>query len=446
MTASQAWKFVTLADVGTVVTGNTPPTKELHYYGNDIPFVKPTELIDRPIQTAPQMLSHAGAEVARKVPAGAVLVSCIGNLGKTGIARVPVSLNQQINAIVFRNEVLPEFGFYYAQTLKRWLHGQSSATTIPIVNKGKFQQAPFPLAPLEDQHRIVAEIEKQFSRLDEAVAGLQRVKANLKRYKAAVLKSAVTGRLVPTEADLGRREGRNHESGAQLLHRILETRRSQWQGKGKYKEPTAPDTTDLPELPEGWVWSNLATAAARVTVGHVGPMKDEYVDCGIPFLRSQNVRPNRYDAEGLKFISAEFHQRLGKSALHPGDIVVVRSGSVGVSCVIPESLPEANCSDLVIVKGPQGVLPAFGAYYLNSVVESRIAAGKVGVALVHFNTQSVAELPLPVPPLAEQHRIVAEVDRLLSIARETEAEVEANLKRAKGLRQAILGKAFTPAD
>jgi type I restriction enzyme S subunit len=175
-------------------------------------------------------------------------------------------------------------------------------------------------------------------------------------------------------------------------------------------------------------------------------MKDEYVDCGIPFLRSQNVRPNRYDAEGLKFISAEFHQRLGKSALHPGDIVVVRSGSVGVSCVIPESLPEANCSDLVIVKGPQGVLPAFGAYYLNSVVESRIAAGKVGVALVHFNTQSVAELPLPVPPLAEQHRIVAEVDRLLSIARETEAEVEANLKRAKGLRQAILGKAFTPAD
>jgi type I restriction enzyme S subunit len=88
--------------------------------------------------------------------------------------------------------------------------------------------------------RIVAEIEKQFSRLDEAVAGLKRVKANLKRYKAAILKAAVEGRLVPTEADLARREGRSYETGAQLLQRILETRRSQWQGKGKYKEPAAP--------------------------------------------------------------------------------------------------------------------------------------------------------------------------------------------------------------
>jgi type I restriction enzyme S subunit len=110
---------------------------------------------------------------------------------------------------------------------------------------------------LDQQRRIVAEIEKQFSRLDEAVAGLQRVKANLKRYKAAVLKAAVEGHLVPTEADLSRREGRSYETGAQLLQRILETRRSQWNGKGKYKEPAAPDTNNLPELPEGWVWATV---------------------------------------------------------------------------------------------------------------------------------------------------------------------------------------------
>ncbi len=119
------------------------------------------------------------------------------------------------------------------------------------------QVAPIPVAPLDQQKRIVAEIEKQFSRLDEAVANLKRVKANLKRYKAAVLKAAVEGRLVETEAELARREGRSYETGAQLLQRILETRRSQWQGKGKYKEPAAPDTTDLPELPEGWVWASL---------------------------------------------------------------------------------------------------------------------------------------------------------------------------------------------
>ena len=86
---------------------------------------------------------------------------------------------------------------------------------------------------------------------------MKRVKANLKRYKAAVLKAAVEGRLVPTEAVLARREDRSYETGAQLLQRILETRRSQWKGKGKYREPAATDTTDLPALPEGWVWSTM---------------------------------------------------------------------------------------------------------------------------------------------------------------------------------------------
>lgn len=369
-------------------------------------------------------------------------------VGKT--ACIPASLepsvfeSKNIRVRVDPSKALPKFISYQLLAGGRRHFEGNAQQVVGMASISQKQIADFPivLADIDEQHRIVAEIEKQFSRLDEAVAGLQRVKANLKRYKAAVLKAAVEGRLVPTEADLARREGRDYETGAQLLQRILETRRSQWQGKGKYKEPTAPDTSGLPELPEGWCWSNFSRASERVTVGHVGPMKDEYVDSGVPFLRSQNVRPNRYDPEGLKFISPEFHTRLRKSSLQHGDIVVVRSGSVGVSCVIPESLVEANCSDLVIIQSPKGVLPAFGAYYLNSVVESRIAAGRVGVALVHFNTQSVAELPLPVPPLTEQHCIVAEVDRLLSIAREAEAEVEANLKRAQSLRQSLLRKAF----
>ncbi len=437
------WQWVSIAEVGKVVTGNTPPTKITENYGVDIPFVKPPELTDRGIHEAAKGLSKIGMNEARVIPKGAVLVSCIGGLGKTGLAKVQVAFNQQINAIIFGEHVLPEYGFYYTQTLKPWLYSVASATTLPIVNKGKFQRAPFPLAPINQQKRIVAEIEKQFSRLDEAVANLKRVKANLKRYKAAVLKAAVEGRLVETEAELARREGRSYETGAQLLHHILETRCSQWKGKGKYKEPAAPDTSNLPELPEGWVWSNFESAAERVTVGHVGSMKDEYVEQGIPFLRSQNVRANRYDPEGLKFISEEFHRQLEKSKLSPGDIVVVRSGSVGISCVIPENLAEANCSDLVIVKSPLGVLPYFGAYYMNSVVETRVAVGKVGVALTHFNTQSVAKLPLPVPPMAEQHRIVAEVDRRLSLVHGVEIQIDANLKRGEHLRQSILATAFS---
>src|SRR5690606_19122091 len=121
---------------------------------------------------------------------------------------------------------------------------------------------------------------------DEAVANLKRVKANLKHYKAAVLKAAVEGRLVETEAEIARREGRSFETGEQLLQRILETRRSQWNGKGKYKEPAAPNTTDLPELPEGWVWAtveqlNLSNRPCAYGVLQPG---DDMAD-GIPFVR-----------------------------------------------------------------------------------------------------------------------------------------------------------------
>src|SRR5574340_1721654 len=144
------------------------------------------------------------------------------------------------------------------------------------------KQCTIPVAPLDQQKRVVAEIEKQFSRLDEAVANLKRVKANLKRYKAAVLKAAVEGRLVETEAERARREGRSYETGAQLLQRILETRRSQWHGKGKYKEPAAPDTTDLPELPEGWVWATVEQLACLVEYGSSAKTNGD--PSGIPVL------------------------------------------------------------------------------------------------------------------------------------------------------------------
>jgi type I restriction enzyme S subunit len=291
---------------------------------------------------------------------------------------------------------------------------------------------------LTGQASIVAEIEKQFSRLDEAVANLKRVKTNLKRYTAAVLNAAVDGRLVLTEAELARREGRAFETAAEQLARFRGARTDGRHGRVSGEAWGKEATQDLPLLSTGWCWSNFEAVADRVTVGHVGPMKDEYVAEGIPFLRSQNVRPNRYDPEGLKFISPDFHSKLQKSALEPGDILVVRSGSVGVACVVPVSLPVANCSDLVIIKRPRGVLPGYGAFYLNAVVDSRIAAGRVGIALAHFNTKSVANLPVPVPPLAEQARIVAEVDRRLSIVREIDAEAEANLQRAQRFRQATL--------
>ena len=113
----------------------------------------------------------------------------------------------------------------------------------------------------------MAEIEKQFTRLDASVAALKRVQGNLKRYRASVLKAACEGTLVPTETELARAEGRDYETADRLLERILSERRARWEAqenrRGNYKEPVAPDTSDLPELPEGWVWATWSQLSGR---------------------------------------------------------------------------------------------------------------------------------------------------------------------------------------
>ena len=149
----------------------------------------------------------------------------------------------------------------------------------------------------------------------------------------------------------------------------------------------------------------LEDVAADVTVGHVGPMASEYLDQGIPFLRSQNVDPLRVNDTDLKFISKEFHARLKKSELSPGDVVIVRTGKPGACAVIPQTLPVANCSDLVIVRCGNKLDPRFLAYYVNSVAAHHVNSHLVGAVQQHFNVASARRMFLRLPELTEQRAI-----------------------------------------
>jgi type I restriction enzyme S subunit len=326
----------------------------------------------------------------------------------------------------------------------RQFEKHTKGTTRPRVNLGMIRKLPIPVAPREMQAGVVAEIEKQFSRLDEAVANLKRVRANLKRYKAAVLKAAVEGRLVETEAELARREGRSYETGAQLLQRILETRRSQWTGKGKYKEPAAPDTTDLPELPEGWVWANV-DQLAEVGTGAT-PKRDQarYYGGDIPWVTSAVVNDTFVDHAG-EFVTSE--------ALAETNLTLYPSGTLLVA-MYGEGKTRGKCSELRIPVTTNQALAALQAdkrvrAYLKLFLDynyeetRKVASGGVQPNL---NLSLVRAVRVPFPPLAEQHRIVAEVDRHLSLLRVTEAQVDANFRRAERLCQSILNSAFSTSQ
>ena len=356
-----------------------------------------------------------------------------------------MAFNQQINAVVFNENVIPEFGFYYAQTLKPWLYGESSATTIPIVNKGKFQQARFPLAPLDEQREIVAELEKQFSRLDEAVANLQRVKANLKRYKASVLKAAVEGRLVETEATLARREGRPYESAQALIaktptpprpNRFNSRTGDVILGHGALAVGIPPT-----QVPEGWQWVNLVEIA-KMETGHT-PSRGhpEWWDGDVPWIGIADAR-DHHERSILKTIQYTNSEGLANSAarlLPAGTVCVSRTASVGYVVVMGKAM--ATSQDFVNWVPTIAVTSDWLRVVFTADRDALIRFGKGSVhKTIYFPEWLSASIALP--PLAEQARIVAEVDRHLSIIREVEVEVDANLKRAQALRQATLSKQF----
>lgn len=308
------------------------------------------------------------------------------------------------------------------------------------------KQSTIPVAPLDQQKYIVAEIEKQFSRLDEAVANLKRVKANLKHYKAAVLKAAVEGHLVETEAERARREGRSYETGAQLLQRILETRRSQWQGKGKYKEPAAPDTSDLPELPEGRCWTTL-DAIADVVDPNPSHRMPKYVQTGVPFISSENfVGEEGIDFEIGKHVSEEtLKQQRAKFSIEHGDFVLSRIGTIGKTRFLPVGTDYCLSHALVVIKTFSNLIHKewLRRTIASDSILSQAREGVQSVGVPDLGMAKIRNFSLPLPPASEQKRIADEVDRHLTLLRETEAQVNANMQRAERLRQSILSKAFT---
>lgn len=177
-----------------------------------------------------------------------------------------------------------------------------------------------------------------------------------------------------------------------------------------------------------WPLVSLEALADEVTVGFVGTMADQYVEAGVPFLRSLNIEPFAVKKTDLKCISPEFHAKLKKSALRPGDVAIVRTGKPGTCAVIPEWLGEANCSDLVLVRCGPRLRPEFLSYWVNAAAANHIAANLVGAVQQHFNVSAAKRMLVACPPLAVQDNLielVASINDRITLLRETNATLEA---------------------
>ena len=318
-----------------------------------------------------------------------------------------------------------------------------------------------PVPPKKEQERIVAKIEELFSDLDAGVAALKRARANLKRYRAAVLKAAVEGQLT----EQWRAEHPATEPAPKLLDRILAARRKKWEadqlarfataGKAppknwreRYVEPACLDNSQLSALPDGWCWANVEQLTQRSEYGT--SVKCDYEAAGPPVLRIPNIAKGSIDLSDLKY-STERCEIQPQDALQMGDLLMCRTNGsislIGKAALVSHTYRPLHTFASYLLRfrfGESDWLPRWILTYVSSHHGRRFIEGHAASSAGQHNISLslIHSMPIPLPPLAEQREAVSLADKRLSAAMKAEAEIEVNLHRAARLRQGILKRAF----
>jgi type I restriction enzyme S subunit len=453
------WEWALLGDTTEVVGGGTPSTKDQSNFENgEIPWVTPADLSgysEKYISHGQRNITEKGlaGSGARIMPAGAVLFSSRAPIGYVAIARNPIATNQGFKSFVPQADLLSEYLYYYLKRAKDLAVGLASGTTFPEISGKKAKQIPVPIPPVDEQRKIVAEIETQFARLDDAVAALQRARTRLKRYRASVLKAACEGRLVPTEAELARQDGREYEPASVLLERIKAERKAAPGKKRSSRTGSRTDTgsvptNDLPELPEGWAWTTLDNLLREpLRNGHSAKVSPDGI--GLPTISITAVTVGDFSSQNVKMTTAD-PNKVREIWLQSGDIYIQRSNTadlVGTARLYLGPEDFAIFPDLLIrVRLSSELDERFFESVLHSMRSRQYFKSKaqgISGSMPKISQETIERLSVPVPPKEEQRRISGEIDRVTSVIDQMEAAVEANLKRAESLRQSVLRLAFS---
>lgn len=265
----------------------------------------------------------------------------------------------------------------------------SGAVGLVHISKSRLCTFSIPVPPLAEQRRIVAILDEVFAAIETATAAAEKNLANARE--------------------------------------LFES----WVSR------------ELARLMQSCGSKRLEEVCDRVTVGHVGSMASKYVPAGIPFLRSKNVKPYRISMEDLVHIDEGFHGKLTKSSLAPGDLVIVRTGDPGTAAVIPDSLPVANCSDLVIVRPNHSASPEYLCLIFNSLHGQALVGSKLnGAAQRHFNITEAKRMLIPLPDIPGQRGFVSSANRAAQSCRQVESFFFRKVALLGELKQSLLQKAF----
>lgn len=433
------WVWTTVGDIYKVIGGGTPSTKVEEYWEGDIPWITSADIYGLKDIRPRKKISELGIKdsATNLVPTGSLIVVTRVGLGKVALTNTPLCFSQDSQALIGDDAyILPEYALYYLSRATLTFKYKSRGTTIEGVTKQQLKVLPFPLPPLAEQQRIAARVEQLLAQRNTARAALDTLPPLLKKVRQRILADAFAGRLTrrcPTD-----------EPASVLLERIQAERNRR--SKAKYEAPALPDVSDLPELPEGWVWVTLENLLIKLQYG-TSVKADALAEQGIPILRMGNIQESRLDFNNLKYIHPE-KENIEKYRLEKGDILINRTNSpelVGKAALFESNDLFVFASYLIkLVVDANLTLPGYVVNFINSHLGrahvNRVKHQVAGQA--NINSANIQEMPIPLPPLEEQQRIVAHIKNLFAQVEAIEAAVGVARRRVEQAEQAVLSRAF----
>lgn len=471
------WCWTTISEIGDVVAGGTPSSKEPKYWGEDINWISPADLTGyskKTIRKGKKSITNEGLKnsSAKVMPSGSIHFSSRAPIGYVVISAESLATNQGFKSLVPAPGIFNEYVYYYLKASKQMAEKRASGTTFLELSGNTFGRLPIPIPPFNEQKRIVAKIEELFSELDNGISALKTAREQLKVYRQALLKHAFEGKLTAK----WREENANKlETPKELLARIQKERSAryqqqleewkteikEWEAKGEEgKKPSKPkkstqlknvvesDCVDFPMLPAGWSYVRLGMLMDEPAYGTSAKCEYEFGEQGV--LRIPNIINGSINDSDLKFASFEKGE-VDHLRLEEGDILTIRSnGSISLvgSCALINKKDTQHIFAGYLIRlrsNPSLILPSFllsvmSCHMLRKQIE---AAAKSTSGVNNINSRELQNLIIPLPSVDEQRKLLIHMDALAPSVNATDGELVNQLKKSEILRQSILKKAFS---
>ncbi|MFK5915538.1 MAG: restriction endonuclease subunit S [Woeseiaceae bacterium] len=467
----QNWQFLPIKDFAHTTSGGTPKRGIEEYYNGDVPWVKSGDLNDSQLNSVDEFITQLGLEKssAKLFKSGTLLIALYGaTIGRLSILNFEAASNQAVCGITLPENMDVKYVFYYLLSIRRKLISQGKGGAQPNINQQIVKETIIPLAPPEQQKRIVAKIEELFSHIDTGIEALKKAKQLLKQYRQSVLKAAVTGELTKDWREANKNK---LEPASQLLERIekkklevYEEEVNKWneltkkwgESDNKEKKPGKPKISknieplsdeeigELHSLPAGWLWVKLSQVATKITDGE--HFKPPVQDDGVYFLSAKDVRDEGVSFANPLYISDETAAKaLLRCNPESGDILIVsRGATVGRMCVVNTDEVFCLLGSVILIKGANGI----NSEYLMNLMKSpdvnrKISTVSGATAQQAIYLRDIQHVAIPLCSLEEQEEIDLAVNKKTEAIFRLEKEIYTKLAMAEKNKQSILASAFS---